>query len=143
MVLEQAANTYMKTVEGFLGQEDGGIIDSFEGLFDKTAFGDKEIYDLLIPQAERDEAAALEAERQGAYMPRAFPRAKSNAGNAEKVDKLIKVALARCAASEEAVNDVAANIDRILVSGNGTLRTLEEVRERSLAIAASHQGLRI
>ena len=143
MVLEQAANTYMKTVEGFLGQEDGGIVDSFEGRFDKTAFGDKEIYDLLIPLAERDEAAALEAERQGAYMPRAFPRAKSNAvtayaiageGKTEKVDKLIKIALSRCAASEEAVNYVAANIDRILVSGRGTLRTLEEVREISLAI---------
>ena len=143
MVLEQAANTYMKTVEGFLGQEDGGIVDSFEGRFDKTAFGDKEIYDLLIPLAELDEAAALEAERQGAYMPRAFPRAKSNAvtayaiageGKTEKVDKLIKIALSRCAASEEAVNYVAANIDRILVSGKGTLRTLEEVREISLAI---------
>ena len=143
MVLEQAANTYMKTVEGFLGQEDGGIVDSFEGQFDKTAFGDKEIYDLLIPLAERDEAAALEAERQGTYMPRAFPRAKSNAvtayaiageGKTEKVDKLIKIALSRCAASEEAVNYVAANIDRILVSGRGTLRTLEEVREISLAI---------
>lgn len=143
MVLEQAANTYMKTVEGFLGQEDGGIVDSFEGQFDKTAFGDKGIYDLLIPMAERDEAAVLEAERQGAYMPRAFPRAKSNAvtayaiageGKTEKVDKLIKIALSRCAASEEAVNYVAANIDRILVSGKGTLRTLEEVREISLAI---------
>ena len=143
MVLEQAANTYMKTVEGFLGQEDGGRIDSFEGQFDKTAFGDREIYDLLIPLAELDEAAALEAERQQEYMPRAFPRAKSNAvtayaiageGKTEKVDKLIKIALSRCAASEEAVNYVAANIDRILVSGRGTLRTLEEVREISLAI---------
>ena len=76
-------------------------------------------------------------------MPRAFPRAKSNAvtayaiageGKTEKVDKLIKIALSRCAASEEAVNYVAANIDRILVSGRGTLRTLEEVREISLAI---------
>ena len=143
MVLEQAANTYMKTVEGFLGQEDGGSIDSFEGQFDKTAFGDREIYDLLIPLAELDEAAALEAERQQAYMPRAFPRAKSNAvtayaiaseGKTDKVDKLIKIALSHCAASEEAVNYVAANIDRILVSGRGTLRTLEEVREISLAI---------
>ena len=59
----------------------------------------------------------------------------SGEGNAEKVDKLIKIALSRCAASEEAVNYVAANIDRILVSGNGTLRTLEEVREISLAVA--------
>ena len=80
-------------------------------------------------------------------MPRAFPRAQSNAVTAyaiagedkkEKVDKLIRVALSHCAASEEAVNYVAANIDRILVSGNGTLRTLEEVRERSLAVAANH-----
>ncbi|MBQ1767246.1 MAG: hypothetical protein IIZ92_30690, partial [Aquincola sp.] len=55
-------------------------------------------------------------------------------GNAKKVDNLIRIALSHCAASEEAVNYVAANIDRILVSGTGTLRTLEEVREISLAI---------
>ena len=97
----------------------------------------------MIPLAERDEAAELDAERRQAYMPRAFPRAQSNAVTAyaiagedkkEKVDKLIRIALSHCAASEEAVNYVAANIDRILVSGKGTLRTLEEVREISLAV---------
>ena len=98
----------------------------------------------MIPLAERDAEAELDAERRQVYMPRAFPRARSNAvtayaiageGNAKKVDKLIQIALSHCAASEEAVNYVAANIDRILVSGNGALRTLEGVREISLAIA--------
>ena len=147
MVLEQAILQYKKAVESLLGQEEGDGVRPFEGQFDKTAFGDKDIHDLLIPLAERDEAAELDAERRQEYMPRAFPRAQSNAVTAyaiagedkkEKVDKLIRVALSHCAASEEAVNYVAANIDRILVSGNGTLRTLEEVRERSLAVAANH-----
>jgi hypothetical protein len=143
MVLEQAILQYKKAVESLLGQEDDGSIRPFEGQFDKTAFGDKDIHDLLIPLAERDEAAELDAERRQEYMPRAFPRAQSNAvtayaiageGNAKKVDNLIRIALSHCAASEEAVNYVAANIDRILVSGNGTLRTLEDVREISRAV---------
>ena len=143
MVLEQAILQYKKAVESLLGQEEGDGVRPFEGPFDKTAFGDKDIHDLLIPLAERDEAAELDAERRQEYMPRAFPRAQSNAvtayaiageGNAKKVDNLIRIALSHCAASEEAVNYVAANIDRIIVSGNGTLRTLEEVREISLAI---------
>ena len=143
MVLEQAILQYKKAVESLLGQEEGDSVRPFEGPFDKTAFGDKDIHDLLIPLAERDEAAELDAERRQEYMPRAFPRAQSNAvtayaiageGNAKKVDNLIRIALSHCAASEEAVNYVAANIDRILVSGRGTLRTLEEVREISLAV---------
>ena len=144
MALEQTVLQYKKAVESLLGQEEGDGVRPFEGQFDKTAFGDKDIHDLLIPLAERDAEAELDAERRQEYMPRAFPRAKSNAvtayaiageGNAKKVDKLIRVALSHCAASEEAVNYVAANIDRILVAGNGTLRTLEGVREISLAIA--------
>ncbi len=143
MALEQVVLQYKKAVESLLGQEEGDGVRPFEGQFDKTAFGDKDIHDLLIPLAERDEAAELDAERRQEYMPRAFPRAQSNAvtayaiageGNAKKVDNLIRIALSHCAASEEAVNYVAANIDRILVSGNGALRTLEEVREISLAI---------
>ena len=143
MALEQVVLQYKKAVESLLGQEEGDGVRPFEGQFDKTAFGDKDIHDLLIPLAERDEAAELDAERRQEYMPRAFPRAQSNAVTAyaiagedkkEKVDKLIRVALSHCAASEEAVNYVAANIDRILVSGKGTLRTLEDVREISLAV---------
>ena len=137
MTLEQTAIQYKKAVGSLLGQEDDGSIKPFKSPFDKAAFGDKDIHDLLIPLAENDAAAELDAERMSEYMPRALPRAKSNAvtayaiageGNAKKVDKLIQIALSHCAKSEEAVNYVAANIDRILVSGNGTLRTLEEVR---------------
>ena len=147
MTLEQTAIQYKKAVGSLLGQEDDGSIKPFKSPFDKAAFGDKDIHDLLIPLAENDAAAELDAERMSEYMPRALPRAKSNAvtayaiageGNAKKVDKLIQIALSHCAKSEEAVNYVAANIDRILVSGNGTLRTLEEVREQSLAVAANH-----
>ena len=147
MTLEQTAIQYKKAVGSLLGQEDDGSIKPFKSPFDKAAFGDKDIHDLLIPLAENDAAAELDAERMSEYMPRALPRAKSNAvtayaiageGNAKKVDKLIQIALSHCAKSEEAVNYVAANIDRILVSGKGTLRTLEEVRERSLAVAANH-----
>ena len=143
MALEQVVLQYKKAVESLLGQEEDDGVRPFEGQFDKTAFGDKDIHDLLVPLAERDEAAELDAERRQEYMPRAFPRAQSNAVTAyaiagedkkEKVDKLIRVALSHCAASEEAVNYVAANIDRILVSGKGTLRTLEDVREISLAV---------
>jgi hypothetical protein len=147
MTLEQTAIQYKKAVGSLLGQEDDGSIKPFKSPFDKAAFGDKDIHDLLIPLAENDAAAELDAERMSEYMPRALPRAKSNAvtayaiageGNAKKVDKLIQIALSHCAKSEEAVNYVAANIDRILVSGKGTLRTLEEVREQSLAVAANH-----
>ena len=146
MTLEQTAIQYKKAVGSLLGQEDDGSIKPFKSPFDKAAFGDKDIHDLLIPLAENDAAAELDAERMSEYMPRAFPRAQSNAvtayaiageGNAKKVDKLIQIALSHCAKSEEAVNYVAANIDRILVSGNGTLRTLEEVRGISLAVAAN------
>ena len=146
MTLEQTAIQYKKAVGSLLGQEDDGSIKPFKSPFDKAAFGDKDIHDLLIPLAENDAAAELDAERMSEYMPRALPRAKSNAvtayaiageGNAKKVDKLIQIALSHCAKSEEAVNYVAANIDRILVSGNGTLRTLEEVRGISLAVAAN------
>ena len=79
----------------------------------------------------------------GAYaLVRPFPLALADGESlsagleslVKEVDNLIRIVLSHCAASEEAVNYVAANIDRILVSGNGTLRTLEEVREISLAI---------
>ena len=72
MVLEQAILQYKKAVESLLGQEEGDGVRPFEGPFDKTAFGDKDIHDLLIPLAERDEAAELDAERRQEYMPRAF-----------------------------------------------------------------------
>ena len=79
MALEQVVLQYKKAVESLLGQEEGDGVRPFEGQFDKTAFGDKDIHDLLIPLAERDEAAELDAERRQEYMPRAFPRAQSNA----------------------------------------------------------------
>ena len=70
MVLEQAILQYKKAVESLLGQEEGDSVRPFEGPFDKTAFGDKDIHDLLIPLAERDEAAELDAERRHGHRLR-------------------------------------------------------------------------
>ena len=49
MTLEQTAIQYKKAVGSLLGQEDDGSIKPFKSPFDKAAFGDKDIHDLLIP----------------------------------------------------------------------------------------------
>ena len=143
MALEQQANQYIMTVERLLDKEYGGNVRDFRGEFDKAAFGDREIFELLVPLAEKEGEIEVEAERQNTLIRNGSKVAKTKAtnayaiagaANADKVDKLINIALKYCSASEDAVNFVANNIDRILVSDNGTLRTLEEVREISLAV---------
>ena len=135
---------YDMTLRRMLGNDDGSIIREFRGQFDKAAFGMRDLLDMLVPLAKNDLALNTAKKRRDAALNSAAQVARNNAtdayskageGNAGKVDKLIKIALKHCAESEEAVNYVAENIDRILVSGNGTLRTLEEVREISRAIA--------
>ena len=85
-----------------------------------------------------------EAERRNEIVGNGTTEARSKATNAysiagdkKKVNRLINIALTYCAANEDAVKEIANNIDRILVSGNGKLRTLEEVRGISLAVAAN------
>lgn len=135
---------YDMTLRRLLGNADGSIIREFRGQFDKAAFGMKDILDMLVPLAKNDLALNTAKKRRDAVVNSAAQVARTKAtdayskageGNSGKVDKLIKSALKHCGESEEAVNFVANNIDRILVSGNGTLRTLEEVREISQAIA--------
>ena len=144
MSLEQQANQYILTVERLLGKGDGNNIKEFRGQFDKAAFGDREIFELLVPLAEKESNITVESERRNARLSNGTKEARSKAtnayaiagaDNAGKVNKLINIALKYCSASDDTVKAVAENIDRILVSGNGKLRTLEEVREISLAVA--------
>ena len=149
--IETLSNNYTLSLERLLGKQVGGTIKEFNGEFDKAAFGSRDILNMIVPLAEKDIAAYNEDQRRLEYVKDAGRIAKTKAGhaydkagdgNAEKVDKLIKIALKHCAESEDAVRIVADNIDLVLVSNSASLRSLEQVRERAKAVAANFRELK-
>jgi len=149
--IEQVANQYIQTVERLLGKEYGGLIKEFKNPFDMAAFGEKDVFDMLVPLAENDIRIDAETERRNGYVRDGSKVAKTKAvnayskageGNAEKVDKLINIALKHCAGNEDAVKVVANNIDTMLVSNTAKLRSIEQVRELSRAVAANFAELK-
>jgi hypothetical protein len=149
--IEALSNNYTLSLERLLGKNVGGIIKEFDGKFDKAAFGSQDILNMIVPLAEKDIASYNEDQRRLQYVKDAGKLAKAKAGhayakagegNAEKVDKLIKIALKHCAENEDAVRIVADNIDLVLVSNSASLRSLEEVRERAEAVAANFEELK-
>lgn len=150
LIVEQGTR-YDLTLNRLLGRPEGPIIREFRGEFDKGAFGAADLLDLLVPRAGKDREQNAVKLRQDALVTAAFQEAKSRAvnayskvdeGNAAKVDKLIKIALKYCSSNEDAVNIVAKNIDTMLVSSVAELRSMEQVRERSKAIAANFDELK-
>ena len=134
-----------------LGKAGGGIIREFRDPFDKAAFGSKDIFNMILPLAEKDVALEAEKQRRQAYVDEGGRLAKTKAGpayskagegNAEKVDKLIKIALKHCSENEDAVNVVANHIDTFLVTSTANLLTLEQVRDRAKAVAANYAELK-
>ncbi len=149
--IEQIASQYNQTVERLLGKEHGGRIKEFNNPFDKAAFGAKEILDMIVPLAENDIRIDAETERRNERIDDGTMVAKTKAtnayskageGNAGKVNKLINIALKHCAANEDAVKIVAINIDTMLVSATAKLRSIEQVRELSKAVAANFEELK-
>jgi hypothetical protein len=149
--IEHVASQFNQTVERLLGKEHGGRIKEFNNPFDKAAFGAKEILDMIVPLAENDIRIDAETERRNGLVRDGTRVAKTKAtnayskageGNAAKVDKLINIALKHCAANEDAVKIVANNIDTILVSATAKLRSIEQVRELSKAVAANFAELK-
>ena len=149
--IEQVASQYTQTVERLLGKEHGGRVREFGEEFDKAAFGAKEVFDMIVPLAENDIRIDAETERRNGLVRDGTRVAKTKAtnayskageGNAVKVDKLINIALKHCAANEDAVNIVANNIDTMLVSATAKLRSIEQVRELSKAVAANFAELK-
>ena len=149
--IQTLASGYALSLERLLGKAGGGIIREFQGQFNMAAFVEQDVFNMILPLAERDLAAYNDGQRRQEYVTEGGRLAKTKAtdayskageGNAEKVDKLINIALKHCAANEDAVNIVANNIDTILVSNTATLRSLEQVRERAKAVADNFEELK-
>ena len=140
---------YNLAAETVLGRI-GAPYEDFKGPIDKNALGHKDIFRVVLALADDQIATTAEENRQNENIDAAFEPAKAHApnayakageGNAEQVDELINAALVRCAANTDALNVVANNMDKLLVTSTAQLRSIEDVREQASAIAANFAEL--
>ena len=140
---------YNLAAETVLGRI-GAPYEAFDGPIDKNALGHKDIFRVVLALANDQIATSAEETRQNENIDAAFEPAKAHApnayakageGNAEQVDELINAALVRCAANRDALEVVANNMDKLLVTSTAQLRSIEDVREQASAIAANFAEL--
>ena len=136
---------YNLAAETVLGRI-GAPYEAYTGPIDKNALGHKDIFPVILALADDMLATSAEETRQNqnidaffepakAHAPNAY--AKAGEGNAEQVDDLVNAALVRCAADTDALEVLANNMDKLLVTSTAQLRSIEDVREHASAIAAN------